>query len=251
MKSVEKIRQHYRHVWTWGIDFADFFILLPFADFCTYISRIFGGKCERCIENKKLRTDLCELSVSSANKFGKKFSGRLANMLILIDNSSQLSWPPSLIFKGQPASDLACYSAPTAGTVRWWGRRGRQHHRPASGTARKGSLPFRPQGKAVRLKAMFWIRIRIRIGSEFNRIAGSGSGTRRAKMTHKHSLEVLYGGRGISKLQFLIKKRFYELFCYNFFLQFLVIKTLIPDPQLWLKGLSGQIRSCWIMNVWG
>jgi len=63
-------------------------------------------------------------------------------------------------------------------------------------------------------------------------------------MTHKHSLEVLYGGRGISKLQFLIKKRFYKLFCYNFFLQFLVIKTLIPDPQLWLKGLSGQIRSC-------
>jgi hypothetical protein len=69
-------------------------------------------------------------------------------------------------------------------------------------------------------------------GSGFNRVSGSGSGSRRAKMTHKSrkffikfmfrsvgwpllraeaegffcNLDVLYGGVEIGKLQFLIKK---------------------------------------------
>ena len=44
------------------------------------------------------------------------------------------------------------------------------------------------------------------------------------------SLDVLYGGLGISKMQFLIKKLFKKKFRYNFF-QFLVIKTLDLDPD--------------------
>jgi hypothetical protein len=46
------------------------------------------------------------------------------------------------------------------------------------------------------------------------------------------SLNVLYGSLGISKLQFLIKKRYIKNFKLYFFLQFLVIKTLDPDPYL-------------------
>jgi hypothetical protein len=42
------------------------------------------------------------------------------------------------------------------------------------------------------------------------------------------SLDVLYGGLGIDKLQFLIKKLFNFFSAINF-LQFLVIKTLDPD----------------------
>ncbi len=98
----------------------------------------------------------------------------------------------------------------------------------------------------------YWNRIRI----------GSRSGSRRAKMTHKYrkskelscfevlnvlfwcwrlhcSLCVLYGGLRISKLQFSIQKiKFYSC---NFFLPFLVIKTLDteldpdPDPQCWIR----------------
>ncbi len=46
------------------------------------------------------------------------------------------------------------------------------------------------------------------------------------------SLDVLYGGLGISKLQFLIKKRYKTNFqLYIFLLQFLVIKTLDPYPD--------------------
>jgi hypothetical protein len=79
---------------------------------------------------------------------------------------------------------------------------------------------------------------------------GSGSGSRRAKMIHKNrkklrssffeagcfvlrangfscSLNVLYRGQGISKLQFLILKK--KKFRCIFFLQFLVIKS--PDPD--------------------
>jgi hypothetical protein len=84
------------------------------------------------------------------------------------------------------------------------------------------------------------LRIRIRIGSGFNRVSVSGSGfgirlriqegkNGRAKMTHKSrkkfvkvhvlkcwmaslemkscNLDILYGGLGIGKLQFLIKKK--------------------------------------------
>jgi hypothetical protein len=90
--------------------------------------------------------------------------------------------------------------------------------------------------------AVLWIRIRIRIGS----------GSRRAKKTHNRkksfhflkcwgcslwraggfscSLDVLYGGLGISKLQFLIKKEEKKFQLY-FFLQILVIKTLDPYPD--------------------
>jgi hypothetical protein len=76
----------------------------------------------------------------------------------------------------------------------------------------------------------------------------SGSGFRRAKITHKNrkklrnfmflsarcsllraegfscSLDVLYGGLGISKLQILIKK--YEFFSQLFNFKLLIIKTL-------------------------
>ncbi len=62
------------------------------------------------------------------------------------------------------------------------------------------------------------------------------------------SLEVLYRGLRISKLQFLIKKRLKKPFhLYSFLLQFLVIKALDidtdpypdsmnSDPQLWFPG---------------
>ncbi len=42
-----------------------------------------------------------------------------------------------------------------------------------------------------------------------------------------YNLDILYGGLGIGKLQFLIKK----IFCCNFF-QFLVMKALDPD---WIR----------------
>ncbi len=61
------------------------------------------------------------------------------------------------------------------------------------------------------------------------------------------SLRVLYGGLGISKLQYSIQKiKFYSC---NFFLPFLVIKTLDseldPDPQCWIRI---RIKSMWIHN---
>jgi hypothetical protein len=82
----------------------------------------------------------------------------------------------------------------------------------------------------------------------------SGSGSRRAKMTHKSrkklakvhvlsvgwrllraegffcNLDILYEGLGIGKLQFLIKKKF-NFFSAVIFFQFLVIKALDPDPD--------------------
>jgi hypothetical protein len=45
-----------------------------------------------------------------------------------------------------------------------------------------------------------------------------------------YKLDILYGGLGIGKLQFLIKKN-KKIFSSNFF-QFLVIKALDPDPDL-------------------
>jgi hypothetical protein len=45
------------------------------------------------------------------------------------------------------------------------------------------------------------------------------------------NLAILYGGLGIGKLQFLIKKNFYFLLAVIFF-QFLVIKALDPD---WIR----------------
>jgi hypothetical protein len=87
---------------------------------------------------------------------------------------------------------------------------------------------------------------RIRIGLGFNQVGGSGSGSRRAKMTHKLkklrnvmfssagcsllraegfscSLDILYEGlgNGTSKLQFLIYKKIYNFcFSYKFFFNF-------------------------------
>ncbi len=78
-------------------------------------------------------------------------------------------------------------------------------------------------------------------GSGFNRASGSGSGSRRAKMTHKSrifflkfmfwsvgwpllwaagffcNLDILNGGLGIDKLQFLIIKKWNFFFSCNFF----------------------------------
>ncbi len=96
-------------------------------------------------------------------------------------------------------------------------------------------------------------------GSALIWVAGSGSGSRRAKMTHKNRkkhrifmfwsagcsllraegfscrLGVLYGVLGISKWQFFIKKIKIKFPAVNFF-QFLVMKPWIrirdPDPQL-------------------
>jgi hypothetical protein len=42
-----------------------------------------------------------------------------------------------------------------------------------------------------------------------------------------YNLDILYGGLGIGKLQFLIKKKYKKIFSCNFF-QFLVIKALDP-----------------------
>jgi hypothetical protein len=44
-------------------------------------------------------------------------------------------------------------------------------------------------------------------------------------------LDILYGGLGISKLQFLIKKikKYKTILSFKFFFQFLVIKTLDPN----------------------
>ncbi len=52
-------------------------------------------------------------------------------------------------------------------------------------------------------------------------------------------LDILYGGLGIGKLQFLIKKKF-KFFSAVIFFQFLVIKALDPD---WIRiriGLRPQ-----------
>jgi hypothetical protein len=61
------------------------------------------------------------------------------------------------------------------------------------------------------------------------------------------NLDVLYGGLGIGKLQFLIKKKFNFFFNRNFFLQFLVIRALDPD---WIRIRSGSgfvlSLKCWI-----
>jgi hypothetical protein len=45
------------------------------------------------------------------------------------------------------------------------------------------------------------------------------------------NLNILYGGLGIGKLQFLIKKKIKFFFSCNFFSPFLVIKALDPDPD--------------------
>ncbi len=95
-------------------------------------------------------------------------------------------------------------------------------------------------------KSLLWIRIRIHFGRlEY----GSGSRRAKIKMTHKSeqnssarcyimrdedfscSLDVLYGGLGIGKLQFFYQK-IRKISTVNFFL-FLVIKTLDlnPDPH--------------------
>ncbi len=50
------------------------------------------------------------------------------------------------------------------------------------------------------------------------------------------SLEVLYGGLGIGKLQFLIEKNKIKNFSSKLFLQFLVIKALDPD---WIRFRIG------------
>ena len=54
------------------------------------------------------------------------------------------------------------------------------------------------------------------------------------------NLDILYGGLGIGKLQFLIKNKCKKIFSCNFFFQFLVIKALDPD---WIRiriGLQPQ-----------
>jgi hypothetical protein len=54
-------------------------------------------------------------------------------------------------------------------------------------------------------------------------------------------IPVLYGGLGIGKLQFLIKKKIKKNFsAVIFFLQFLVIKALDPDPDWSPDSNSGS-----------
>ncbi len=55
-----------------------------------------------------------------------------------------------------------------------------------------------------------------------------------------YNLDILHGGLGIGKLQFLIKKKIKKFRLYFFFFQFLVIKALDPD---WIRiriGLQPQ-----------
>ncbi len=55
-----------------------------------------------------------------------------------------------------------------------------------------------------------------------------------------YNLDILYGGLGIDKLQFLIKKKYRKFFSAVIFFQFLVIKALDPD---WIRiriGLQPQ-----------
>jgi hypothetical protein len=49
------------------------------------------------------------------------------------------------------------------------------------------------------------------------------------------NLDILYGGLGIGKLQFFIKKIKFFFSC-NFFIKFLVIKALDPDwIRIWIR----------------
>ena len=57
-----------------------------------------------------------------------------------------------------------------------------------------------------------------------------------------YNLDILYGGLGIGKLQFLIKKKF-NFFFSCFFFQFLVIKALDPD---WIRIRIGLQPKHWI-----
>jgi hypothetical protein len=83
--------------------------------------------------------------------------------------------------------------------------------------------------------------IQIRIGSGFNGVPGTGSGSTMAKMTHKHRKKLINFGYSLlraegvsysldtSKLQFLM--RYIKKFLCFFLLQFSVIKTLDPYPD--------------------
>ena len=55
------------------------------------------------------------------------------------------------------------------------------------------------------------------------------------------NLDILYGGLGIGKLPFLIKKHF-NFFSAVIFFQFLVIKALDPDPD-WSPASNAGSRS--------
>jgi hypothetical protein len=117
------------------------------------------------------------------------------------------------------------------------------------------------------------VALRIRIESRFNRVSGSGSGSRSVKMTHKNrtklrnlkfhvlkfwmsaegffcSLNFLYGDLGISKLQFftkyILKNVLLSIF-FNFWsskpwiwigiqLKMLDPDTMNPDPKHCLEG---------------
>ncbi len=93
-----------------------------------------------------------------------------------------------------------------------------------------------------------WIQIRIRIGNtdpDLYRIQiGQNDPRKWRKLTcavlrdedFSYSLDVLYGGLGISKLQFLMKKINKKISVVNIF-QFLVIKTLDLDPDPHRKKL--------------
>jgi hypothetical protein len=118
--------------------------------------------------------------------------------------------------------------------------------------------------------AVLWIRIRI--GSGFNGVPGPGS--RRAKMTDKIrkkvinfmfwsagcsllrtegfscSLDVLYGGLGISKLQFFYQKNKEKKLCCCIFVQFVVIKTLDTDPQHCFTDNCVHSKGGYILYLW-
>ncbi len=121
-----------------------------------------------------------------------------------------------------------------------------------------------------------WSRIRIHTqgcGSALIWVAGSGSGSRRAKWPIKRekntefswsaacslfraegffcSLGVLYGGLGISKLQFLIKKLKIKISSCKFFFNFRS-SNLNPDPDLDSgSAIRKNARSGSALNQWG
>ncbi len=59
-----------------------------------------------------------------------------------------------------------------------------------------------------------------------------------------NNFDVLYGGLGIGKLQFLIQKKFNFFSVVIFYLQFLVIKAMDPDPD----EMNADLQ-LWFINI--
>jgi hypothetical protein len=111
-----------------------------------------------------------------------------------------------------------------------------------------------PSGKQLNTRVQAHLVIKLRFFHVLWQCCGSVSGSRRAKMTHKKvnkfhflkywmfsfegfpcSLDLLYGGLGISKLQFLIKKRYLKKF------QFFSFIFCSSKPWIHIRILSSAL----------